>query len=110
MTSPEDPAPLHESDVGDQDQSVLERAAEFLRAAGEPSRLRLLLLLRDGERAVSELAGRDTLSATSQRLRVLRTARLVRRRKEGRNHLYSLNDDHIAELVRSAIEHAREEQ
>ncbi len=88
---------------------MLERAAEFLRAAGEPSRLRLLLLLSDGEKAVSELAEKDSLSATSQRLRVLRAARLVRRRKEGRNHLYSLNDAHIAELVRSAIEHAQEE-
>lgn len=87
----------------------LEKTADLLRAAGEPSRLRLLALLSDGERCVSELVGEgESLSAVSQRLRVLRGAHLVSRRRDGKHVYYSLVDDHVLELIRSALQHAEE--
>lgn len=87
----------------------LERTAELMRAAGDPARLRLLAVLGKGERCVSELVGAgDTLSAISQRLRVLRSAHLVVRRREGKHVFYSLADNHVVELIRSALEHAAE--
>lgn len=90
---------------------VLERAAAILRAAGEPGRLRLLELLAPGERCVTELADLtgDSLPTVSARLRVLRSERLLSRRREGKHQMYSLADHHVAELVRGVIEHAGEE-
>ena len=82
----------------------------MFRAAGEPSRFKLLAQLADGERCVGELTSDDaSMSAVSQRLRVLRDAGLVRRRREGKHAYYSLADAHIEELVRSALEHGQEE-
>jgi len=61
---------------------------------------------------VSELAEGSgaKLSTLSQQLRVLLAERTVKRRREGKHILYSLADDHVRELVRSALEHASEDQ
>jgi ArsR family transcriptional regulator, lead/cadmium/zinc/bismuth-responsive transcriptional repressor len=92
--------------------AVVERAAAIFRAAGEPGRLRLLERLLGGERCVTDLAtdAGDALSTISQRLRTLRAEGLVRRRRDGKHFYYALADTHITELVRSAIDHACEEQ
>jgi ArsR family transcriptional regulator, lead/cadmium/zinc/bismuth-responsive transcriptional repressor len=91
--------------------SVVERAAAIFRAAGDPGRLWLLERLQAGERCVTDLAEEagDALSTVSQRLRTLRNEGLVRRRRDGKHFYYALMDDHIAELVRSAVDHAWEE-
>ena len=87
----------------------LEKTAELLRAAGDPTRLRLLAVLSEGERCVSELVGEgETLSTVSQRLRVLRSVHLVSRRREGKHIYYSLADSHVVEIIRSAMLHADE--
>lgn len=90
---------------------VLERAATLFRAVGEPARLWLLERLSHGERCVTDLAAEsgDHLSTVSQRLRVLRSEGLVRRRREGKHYFYTLADDHVKELIESAIDHARED-
>lgn len=92
--------------------AVLEHAASILRAAGDPSRLRLLELLASGERCVTELAelSGDSLPTVSARLRVLRGARLLSRRREGKHQYYALADQHVSELVRGVLEHAAEEE
>lgn len=89
---------------------VLARAAAILRAAGEPGRLRLLELLAPGERCVTELAdlSGESLTTVSARLRILRSERLLSRRREGKHQFYSLADHHVAELVKGVIEHAAE--
>lgn len=88
----------------------LERAAALFRAAGEVARLRLLDRLADGEWCVTELAEAAGvgLSTVSQQLRILRAERLVSRRRAGKHIFYGLADKHIAELLRSAIDHAAE--
>src|SRR5260370_41765037 len=65
------------------DDAALERASRLFRAIGEPSRLRLLSRLAQGEVSVTELAAaeRESLSTISQRLRVLRSENLVVRRR-----------------------------
>lgn len=89
--------------------ALVDRTADLLRAAGEPARLRLLALLSEGERCVSELVGAgENLSTVSQRLRVLRSVHLVTRRRDGKHVYYSLADDHIVDLIRSALRHAEE--
>ena len=87
----------------------LDRTAELFRAAGDPARLRLLAILSEGDRCVSELVGEgESLSTVSQRLRVLRSAHLVTRRRDGKHIYYSLADGHVVEIIRSSLIHAEE--
>ena len=86
-----------------------EELAETMRAFGSASRLRLLVALVDGERTVEQLAGAAGLemSATSHQLRILRSLRLVRVRRQGRHAYYALHDSHVADLL-VAVRHHRE--
>ena len=92
------------------DPAVLDAAARFFRAAGDPARLRILLELRAGELCVSELAAQsaDELSTVSQRLRVLHVEGLLSKRRDGKHILYRLADEHVQALVESALSHAEE--
>ena len=67
------------------DDAALERASRLFRAIGDPSRLRLLSRLAQGEMCVTELAAseQESLSTISQRLRVLRTENIILRRRRG---------------------------
>ena len=86
-----------------------EELAETLKALGSPGRLRVLTELVGGERPVEELAAAAGLSqsATSHHLRLLRSLRLVRARRDGRHVRYALHDHHVAELL-GAVRHHRE--
>ena len=86
-----------------------EDLTETLKALASPGRLRLLTDLLEGERTVEQLAtGADlSVSATSHHLRLLRSLRLVRARRSGRNVFYSLHDHHIADLL-AAVRHHQE--
>ena len=88
----------------------LELAAEMLKALADPSRLRVLLQLSKRELSVGELAEieKEKLTTVSARLKVLLTARLVQRRRDGQTIFYSLADKHVLNLVDNAIEHACE--
>jgi DNA-binding transcriptional ArsR family regulator len=90
--------------------AALAGVAALFKVLGDPSRLALLDLISHGERPVSELAADAGLSesATSHQLRVLRAARLVRARREGRNIYYALDDMHVARLLKDAAAHATE--
>ncbi|AKF11418.1 ArsR/SmtB family transcription factor [Sandaracinus amylolyticus] len=102
-----DDAPARRGSVG---TLALARAAALFRACGDPERLRLLERLSQGEFCVSELAAEsgEGLSTVSQRLRLLRTEGLVSRRREGKHIYYALSDQHVADLIQSALEHALE--
>jgi DNA-binding transcriptional ArsR family regulator len=80
--------------------------AETLKALASPGRLRLLTDLLGGERAVEQLAAAAELSvsATSHHLRLLRSLRLVRTRRDGRHVYYALYDHHVADLL-GAVRH-----
>lgn len=93
------------------DADVIERAAAIFRALGDTARLLLLERLAVRELCVSDLAelSGEGLSTVSQRLRMLRAEGLVRRRRSGKHVYYSLADNHIADLIRNALEHAGEE-
>jgi ArsR family transcriptional regulator, lead/cadmium/zinc/bismuth-responsive transcriptional repressor len=97
----------HEARIGDE---AYERAAGFFRAAGELARLKLLVRLGDGEWCVTELAqaAHVTLPTVSQQLRLLRAEGLVKRRRVAKHVYYALADEHIRDLLRSALEHASE--
>ena len=83
------------------------KAAELFKILGDPTRLKIVELLLENEMCVNHIA--ETMgmgqSAISHQLRVLRQARLVTYRKEGKTAYYSLNDDHVEGLVRMGMEH-----
>lgn len=80
--------------------------AEFFRVLGHPVRIRLLQLLRDGERTVGDLQaalGLDS-SNTSQQLALLRRQGLVASRREGTSVYYSVKDARTLMLLEMAKE------
>jgi ArsR family transcriptional regulator, lead/cadmium/zinc/bismuth-responsive transcriptional repressor len=84
-----------------------ERLANLFSALSDPTRLRILAALLEGEISVGELVVEIGLSksAVSHQLRGLRDKRLVRTRREGRRVYVCLDDDHIAELFQRGLDH-----
>jgi ArsR family transcriptional regulator len=78
--------------------------AEFFKTLGHPARIRILEVLRDGERPVNELLSEVGIEAShlSQQLAVLRRANLVRSRKIGSSVLYSVTDPRVFQLMELA--------
>jgi ArsR family transcriptional regulator len=91
-------------------RSQLEEAAAMFKALSDPARLQTLITLAAGERNVGELvqAEHDRIGTVSARLKVLLQARLVKRRREGKNAIYAIADAHVFKLVKNAIAHAGE--
>ncbi|MBA8824119.1 ArsR family transcriptional regulator [Saccharopolyspora lacisalsi] len=89
-------------------EDALFRVTRSLHLLGEAARLRIVVaLLAAGELSVNDLAVTIGLSeaATSQHLRLLRSESMVGTRREGRTIYYSLDDDHVRELVELALAH-----
>jgi DNA-binding transcriptional ArsR family regulator len=83
------------------------KLAELYKNFSEPTRLMILFELSKEELFVNELADRlgMTQSAISHQLRVLRNVRLVKFVKEGKSTRYSLDDDHVSEILRIGVDH-----
>lgn len=88
------------------DEEVLRVCAE-LKAISEPSRLKILLALRQGEMCVYHVleAVGGTQSGVSHQLKVLRDNRIVKARRDGQNVMYSLADAHVVALLELACAH-----
>ena len=84
--------------------------AEMFRNLGDPTRVKVLQALAVEELCVCDLAKLLGVSdsATSHQLRVLRSQKLVRFRKEGKMAFYSLDDEHVDSLMREVLRHVRE--
>jgi ArsR family transcriptional regulator len=81
--------------------------ADLFSALSDPTRLRIISVLLEGERNVGEIADQLEMSesAVSHQLRGLRYRRLVRTRKDGRQVYYALDDEHVAKLYRMGLDH-----
>ena len=91
-------------------KTVIQELADFFRILGDPTRIRILEALAEGEWCVQELETRLGMSqsAVSHQLKVLKQARLVRHRKDGKNVYYILDDAHVATVFHTAREHVTE--
>lgn len=91
------------------DKEVLERIAELFKAFGDPTRVQILSLLQK-ELCVNEIAEAVELSqsAISHQLRILKQMHLIKYRREGKNILYSLADDHVRTILEMGLEHVLE--
>ncbi|SRR5258706_15124192 len=93
------------------DTDTASRLSEIFAAMADPNRLRIISALSHHELNVSELSKLVdmTKSATSHQLRLLRTMRIVRARKAGRQVFYLLHDNHIHDLLDRGITHIQHE-
>jgi DNA-binding transcriptional ArsR family regulator len=84
--------------------------ADTFRAMGDPTRVRILDALSHGELCVCDLAAvlGLTQSAVSHQLRLLKSLRLVRARRDGRMVFYALDDRHIILLFKQTLKHVLE--
>jgi DNA-binding transcriptional ArsR family regulator len=83
---------------------------EIFRVLGDPTRVRILDALATAEHCVGALAQGLGLSesAVSHQLRLLRSRRIVRSRREGRMIFYALDDEHVLVLFRQGLRHVQE--
>lgn len=88
-----------------------ERVALLFKAMGDETRARILWALEHGEMCVCDLAAHlgVTESAISHQLRFLRQLHLVSNRRQGSVLYYRLDDEHVSQLFRLALEHIREQ-
>ncbi|HRN19036.1 MAG TPA: metalloregulator ArsR/SmtB family transcription factor [Trueperaceae bacterium] len=89
---------------------TVEEAVRLAKGFSNPTRLRILAMLRLGEVCVHQIV--DTLemeqSAVSHQLRTLRAARLVEHTKRGRHVYYRLADAHVLAMLEGILSHSRE--
>lgn len=91
------------------DEQELQELAHFFKVFGELSRIKILSALYLKELCVCDLVAVLGMSqpSISQQLRVLRTAHIVKARKEGKHVYYSLDDDHVRKLLKDGLDHIR---
>ena len=84
--------------------------SELFHALGDPTRLKIVLALSPGELCVADLSEAIGMSesAVSHQLRLLKTLRLVRARKAGKQVYYALDDDHVGDLLSIGKQHIGE--
>lgn len=91
-------------------EDILCDLAELFKVFGDSSRIKILYDLFSGEKNVTEIC-RDlemNQSAVSHQLKILRTAKLVQGRREGKSIVYALADEHVKMIIAMGIEHTEE--
>lgn len=89
------------------DEKHMSELAELYKVFGDSTRIRILCSLFDGEMCVCGIASLlgMTLSAISHQLRILKNAKLVKSRRDGKTVYYSLDDAHIHDIIGLGLEH-----
>ncbi len=89
------------------DEETLRRTAEFYKLLGDPTRCKLICALLQQELCVCDLANvlSMTKSSISHQLSKMRQFGVVKCRRDGKSVYYSLDDDHVEELLRITLQH-----
>jgi len=84
--------------------------AELFKMFGDTTRMKILVVLMQSEVCVCDMAEilKMTQSAISHQLRILKTSRLVKTRREGKSIFYSLADEHVKNIIAMGLDHIRE--
>ena len=92
------------------EKEILEQIAELFKGFADPTRVHILSLLARSELCVTDIAEAVELSqsAISHQLRMLKQMHLIKYRREGKNILYSLADDHVKTILEMGLEHLLE--
>lgn len=91
-------------------EEEMQDLAEFFRVFGDPTRLKILYVLKYSEMCVLDIANLlgMTQSAISHQLRVLKQMDLVKNRRDGKTIFYSLADSHIVTILSQGLDHIEE--
>ena len=89
---------------------ILYDLAELFKVFGDSTRIKILYSLFETELCVYDIARQLNLSqsSVSHQLRILKTSKLVKFRREGKSVFYSLDDEHVREIISMGMEHVEE--
>ena len=92
------------------DDILLSDLADVFKVFGDSGRLKILCSLMGGELCVQDISQSLNMSQSSisHQLRILKDAKLVKFRRDGKNTYYSLDDEHIERIIGIGIEHIKE--
>lgn len=92
------------------EKKTMEDIAELFKGFADATRVHILSLLAQRELCVTDIAEAVALSqsAISHQLRILKQMHLIKFRREGKNILYSLADDHVKTIMQMGLEHVLE--
>ena len=92
------------------DKQTTEKIADLFKAFADPTRVQILSNLVDRELCVTDIseAVEISQSAVSHQLRILKQMHLIKYRRDGKNLLYSLADDHVLTILQMGLEHVLE--
>ena len=87
-----------------------QKIAELFKGFSDPTRVQILFQLLEREMCVNEITNATEVSqsAISHQLRLLKEMQLIKYRREGKNILYSLADDHVRTILQMGMEHVLE--
>ena len=96
--------------IGDLREEQLLELADLFKMFADSTRIKILYDLFDGERNVTEICEDIEMnqSAVSHQLKALKTAKLIKSRREGKSIMYSLDDDHVKTIIEMGKEHIEE--
>ncbi|MDP2208167.1 MAG: metalloregulator ArsR/SmtB family transcription factor [Bacteroidota bacterium] len=91
------------------EHNILE-ASEIFKILSDPTRLKIVMALAKEELCVCDIAALLNLteSAISHQLRLLKNSRIVKHRRDGKMAYYTLDDEHIEDLIKAALQHTTE--
>ena len=92
------------------DEEKLYDLAELFKVFGDSTRIRILYALVESELCVGDMANilNMTQSAVSHQLKLLKDAKLVKFRRDGKSIFYSLDDEHVRTILNYGMEHIEE--
>lgn len=106
---------IHEDKVNQVSRKMLDEdkiidLSELFKVFGDSTRMKIICALLQEELCVCDLANiiHSSISAVSHQLRILKQAKLVKYRKEGKVVYYSLSDRHVYEIFQKGCEHIEE--
>ncbi|HTY38350.1 MAG TPA: metalloregulator ArsR/SmtB family transcription factor [Bacteroidota bacterium] len=110
MTSHNHQEAIRSAKKGLANEETINGMAETFKVLGDQTRLKIVLALSQQELCVLDISAVVGMSesAVSHQLRLLKTLRLVKQRKDGKMAFYSLDDEHIEDLLRVASRHTEE--
>lgn len=106
------PDAIEKAREGSVDEDLIQMLADFFKLFSDPTRLRILKALGITELCVCDLSQllEMSQSAISHQLAILRRSRIVKPRREGKTVYYSLDDEHVSDVLRLSIEHMEEKR
>lgn len=91
-------------------EDILYDTADLFKIFGDSTRIRILYSLYQKEKNVNEISEELNVSqsAISHQLRILKSSKLIKNRRSGKEMFYSLDDDHVYNIIAQGIEHVTE--